>query len=72
VLSTYLKAVAREDPNWVRSQDRERVMQDDDFIIWDVALTFPAGSRWASILPQPSYYGGPVVREMDAIRAALG
>ena len=72
LLSTYLMAVARANPSWLRSQDRERVMKGEYFIIWVVALTFPAGSRWESTLPPPSYYGGPVVQGVDAIRGALG
>jgi hypothetical protein len=69
-LSTYLVAVARANPSWVRPQDRER-LSEDDFIVWDVALVFPAGSRWEAALPPPSFYGGPVVREMDPLRAAM-
>jgi len=42
-----------------------------DFIVWDAALVFPVGSQWDSTLPPPSFYGGPVVDELDAIRAAL-
>jgi len=69
-LSSYLVSVARANPSWVRPGDRERVI-DEGVIVWDVALVFPAGPVWDSSLPQPSFYGGPIVDEVGMIRAAL-
>ena len=69
-VSSYLVSIARADPGWVPPQYRERLIAND-FIVWDAAFVFPAGSRWGSTLPPPSFSGGPVVDELDAIRAAL-
>lgn len=69
-LSAHLVSVARAEPSWVRPEDRERFVADD-FIVWDAAIVFPPGSRWDSTLPQPSFSGGPVVDNIDTIRAAL-
>lgn len=69
-LSAYLVSEARADPTWVRPEERERVLADD-FIVWDAALVFPAGSSWNASPPPPSFSGGPVVDELDSIRAAL-
>jgi len=69
-LSGYLIATARADPSWVGLEVSEYA-SDPDFIVWDAALMFPAGSHWESTLPPPSFSGGPVVDKLDAIRATL-
>jgi hypothetical protein len=69
-VSTYLISTARANPSWLGSQDRER-LTSSDFIVWDVVLAFPAGSYWESALPQPSFYAGPVVDELERMRATL-
>ncbi len=69
-LSAYLVSVARDNPRWVRPEDRGRVT-GDGFIVWDAALVFPPGNHWESTLPSPAFSGGPVVDNLDAIRAAL-
>ena len=48
-------------PDWV---DRET-------IVWDMVLVFPRGAAWGADIPVPSYYGGPVVDEVAALRRAL-
>ena len=68
--SAYLTGVARANPGWVRPQDRARLGRED-FVAWDVALVFPAGSRWEATLPAPSFYGGPIIDELDRLRAAI-
>jgi hypothetical protein len=69
VLSKYLVAAERGNPSWI-GPERELV-KDEDFIVWDAALVFPPGTRWETMLPRPSFYGGPVVRYIDTLRAAL-
>lgn len=70
LLSTQLVTAARANPGWVRPEDRDR-LNNDGFVVWDTALVFPAGTRWDATVPQPSFYGGPVANETDAIRATL-
>ena len=48
-------------PDWVR----------DETIVWDMVLVFPRGVIWEADIPVPSYYGGPVVDEVAALRRAL-
>lgn len=48
----------------------EREMPED-FVVWDVVALFPPGTVWESDPPVPTYYGGPVVEVMDALREAL-
>ena len=69
-VSAYLVSIARANPGQVSPQQRERLL-GDGFIVWDAALVFPAGSHWESTLPPPSFSGGPVVDELDAIRVAF-
>ena len=42
-----------------------------DFIAWDLVAVFPGDARWEADLPTPAYYGGPVVHEIEAARAAI-
>ena len=69
-VSAHLVTAARANPDWLRPQDRARLI-DDDVVVWDVALVFPAGTPWEAVPPRPVFYGGPVVRELDAIAAAV-
>lgn len=41
-----------------------------DMIVWDLVAIFPPGARW-STLPQPAYYGGPVVDTIDQVRSTI-
>lgn len=45
--------------------------ESPEAISWDCALVFEPGARWEKTLPAPSYVGGPIVRVVDELRAAI-
>ncbi len=49
--------------------------EDPDFgpdaIAWDVIGLFPAGVVWEDPFPAPSWYGGPVVDNLDPVEKFL-
>ena len=40
-------------------------------VVWDQIMVYGAGPVWTGRPPEPLYRGGPVVRVIDAARAAL-
>jgi len=44
---------------------------DEETIAWDLVLVFPKGVTWRNDVPVPSYYGGPVVEALSALRKSI-
>lgn len=40
-------------------------------IVWDYIAVYPAGAVWEDRPPEADYHGGPVVKVMEAARAAV-
>ena len=40
-------------------------------VVWDYIAVYPAGSIWEESPPPALYHGSPVVRAIDAARAAI-
>ena len=71
------------DPKRVISADLVRSVNEDParyriegklppgFVSWDVVAVFSRSAHWERDLPVPVYYGGPVVRAIDATRRAI-
>lgn len=41
-------------------------------VLWDVAVAYAPGAAWRESMPEPSYIGGPVVKNQAHLEVALG
>ena len=43
----------------------------DDAVVWDCVAIYPPGERWDASLPQPAFFGCPVVQAIDEVGRRL-
>lgn len=66
LVSAALRAAAASDPRWPPAQ-----LPEDEGVIWDSVLLFPAGARWEQRPPAPSWGGGDIIDVIDELDRRL-
>ncbi|HWF46645.1 MAG TPA: hypothetical protein VG168_06550 [Bryobacteraceae bacterium] len=65
------------DPRASQYWDRRRLIShslgehDRHSVVWDFVAVYAPGTIWGGQPPEPIYRGGPVVRVIDSVNAAL-
>ena len=62
LVAAALRAAAVSDARWPKAQ-----LPEEEGVIWDSVLIFPAGVRWDEKPPAPAWAGGDIIDVIDEI-----